>query len=276
MIISSDKNNTVKLVRSLKLRKNREETGLFFVEGERGVTEGIKAKTPLRNLILSETFAESCEFESLKKQIGSVQGKDMESILIVVKDSIFSSISETPAPAGICGIFAMRKAKERIEEEIKPEYTKAVLLENLQDPGNMGTIIRTADAAGFDCVICTEGCVDVYNPKVLRSTVGSVFRIDVIVTDKKGSEVAEILKKKDFTVCAAEPEGGKCCFDEDFTGKNVLVIGNEANGISDEMLAVCDKKLTIPMPGGTESLNASVAAALLMYEILRKQEEYRK
>jgi TrmH family RNA methyltransferase len=149
-----------------------------------------------------------------------------------------------------------------------------VLLENLQDPGNMGTIIRTADAAAFDGIICTKGCVDVYNSKVLRSTTGSVFQIPIVQFLRgdtvSSSELAKALQKEGYTVYAAHPRGETSCFDEPFLGKSVIVIGNEANGVSDEMLSCCDKLLTIPMPGNAESLNASVAAALMIYEKRRK------
>ena len=168
----------------------------------------------------------------------------------------------------------MRRNAERLGDEILPGYDKIILMENVQDPGNMGTVIRTADAAGFNCVICTKGCVDIYNPKVLRSTVGSVFRMPVITTDKTGREIAEEMKDLGFAALATVPVGGVNCFEEDYKGKILLVIGNEANGISEETVKICDKKVTIPMPGGTESLNASVAAAVLIYEILRKHGGY--
>lgn len=142
------------------------------------------------------------------------------------------------------------------------------MLENIQDPGNMGTIIRTADAAAFDGIICTKGCVDVYNSKVLRSTAGSVFHIPIIQylrnDDISSKRLAGQLKAEGYTVYAAHPRGETSCFEEPFEGKSVIVIGNEANGVSSEMLLSCDRLLTIPMPGKAESLNASVAAALMI------------
>lgn len=229
--------------------------------------EGIISGADIRLLAVSESFIKSEFYAELKKVTDSADHFSAESVLFPVSDAVYAHITDTETPQGIGAVFGIKRPHKIRGESI-------VLLENLQDPGNMGTIIRTADAADFDGIICTKGCVDVYNPKVLRSTTGSVFHIPIVQYLRGDSitvtELAEELKKDGYTVYAAHPRGEMSCFDEPFEGKSVIVIGNEANGVTDEMLACCDKLLTIPMPGQAESLNASVAAALMIYEKRRK------
>ncbi len=263
-MITSLKNDQIRFIKSLSVRKNREENGCFFVEGLRGVCEGIRSGVKVRQLVLSESFASSVYNKELKAAAGSVKDFSPESVLLMVSDEVFRSISETETPQGIGAIFEIREF-EKIDGD------SIVLLENLQDPGNMGTVIRTADAAGFDAVICTRGCVDVYNQKVVRSTAGSIFHIPVLQSGLSGSDIAKVLKDKGYRLYAAHPRGEVSCFDEPFEGKSCIVIGNEANGLTDSMIESCDVLLTIPMPGNAESLNASVAAALLIYEKTRKK-----
>ena len=266
-MIESNKNATVRFIKSLSKRKSREESGCFFLEGLRGVCDAVSAGAKLRHLVVSESFLNSALMDEIAKLKDSAVDFSAESVLFPVSDSVFSYISETEAPQGIGAVIYM-------SESGKLRGNNLLLLENLQDPGNMGTIIRTADAAGFDGIICMKGCVDIYNSKVLRSTVGSLFHIPIIRRDRSSDSVASVvdeLKSSGYTVYAAHPRGGVSLFDEPFTDKNVIVIGNEANGITDEMLSACDKTVTIPMPGKSESLNASVAAALMMYETVRKR-----
>ena len=264
-MITSTQNPQIKFIRSLSKRKFREENGCFFIEGLRSVGEGIKSGANIRTLILAESFVKSEFYAEFKKTADSVDFVPTESVLFEVTDEVYRSVTETETPQGIGAVFEIPKAASITGDSI-------IMLENLQDPGNMGTIIRTADAAGFDAIICTKGCVDVYNSKVLRSTTGSVFHIPVLQLPGSGGigGIADALHAKGYLLYAAHPRGEVSCFDEPFAGKSVIVIGNEANGLSDEMLSHCDRLVTIPMPGQAESLNASVAAALLIYEKRRK------
>ncbi|MBQ8828032.1 MAG: RNA methyltransferase [Clostridia bacterium] len=251
-------------------KKSREESGCFFVEGLRGVCDAVSAGAEVRHLVVSESFLDSALADELKNLKDSAETFTAESVLLPVSDSVYEYITETEAPQGIGAVIEMKTVTEI-------SGTRLLLLENMQDPGNMGTVIRTADAAGFDGIICMRGCVDIYNPKVLRSTVGSMFHIPIIRRDSPEDTVSVVvaeLKNDGYTLYAAHPRGGACCFDEDFRGKTVIVIGNEANGITEEMLNACDKLLTIPMPGKSESLNASVAAAIMMYETVRKRDKH--
>lgn len=266
-MIESNKNVTVRFIKSLAKRKSREESGCFFLEGLRGVCDAVAAGAKVKHLVISESFSKSALMNEIAKLEDSAVDFSAESVLFPVSDSVFAYISETEAPQGIGAVIYMSESGKLCGNNL-------LLLENLQDPGNMGTAIRTADAAGFDGIICMKGCVDIYNSKVLRSTVGSLFHIPIIRRDRDGNSATNVvaeLKSLGYTVYAAHPRGGTNLFDEPFTGKNVIVIGNEANGITGEMLSVCDKTVTIPMPGKSESLNASVAAALMMYETVRKR-----
>ena len=266
-MVTSSQNAQVRFIKSLKKRKLREEAGCFFIEGLRSVCEGIISGADNKTLVLSESFIKSEFYAELKKALDSAEKFSVESVLFPVSDAIYAQLTDLETPQGIGAVFSIKRPKKVKGESI-------VLLENLQDPGNMGTIIRTADAAAFDGVICTKGCVDVYNPKVLRSTTGSVFHIPIMQylrnDDITVKELTAALKESGYTVYAAHPRGECSCFEEPFEGKSVIVIGTEANGVTDEMLSCCDKLLTIPMPGKAESLNASVAAALLIYDIRRK------
>lgn len=266
-MITSGQNAQVRFIKSLKKRKFREENACFFTEGLRSVCEGLLSGADVRLLVLSESFTRSAFYAELRKVTDSMENFSAESVLLPVSDGVYREITDTETPQGIGAVFAMKRVSRVRGDSI-------ILLENLQDPGNMGTIIRTADAAAFDGVICTKGCVDVYNPKVLRSTVGSVFHIPILQpargSDMDTVQIVQTLRRDGYTLYAAHPSGKNSCFEEPFEGKSVIVIGNEANGISSEMLACCDKLLTIPMPGKAESLNASVAAALMIYEKRRR------
>ncbi|MBO4261298.1 MAG: RNA methyltransferase [Clostridia bacterium] len=260
MVITSTKNETVRSLKKLELRKYREETHSFFMEGPHGVKEGLLCGAKLLQLVVNSDAAGVEECEILIKHANAKRIPVIE-----LSAQAFNYVCDTETPQGIGGVFELPASFEVGKGEC------VLLLENLQNPGNMGTILRTADAAGFSGVICSKGCVDVFNPKTVRSTSGSLFRIPIAQCKETGPELSKVLMQKGFKVIAAHPRGGVSYIDEGFEGKVCIVIGNEANGISDEMLKTCSGLVTIPMPGGAESLNASVAAALMIYEAARKK-----
>ena len=279
MVVTSFKNEQVRFLKSLSQKKYREEHRVFFAEGLNVVSEGIKSGADVRKIVFSESFASAEGFRKICGELltpsaegpggpryAQTVGKVLEEAL-VLSDPVFASVSLTETPQGIGAVFGMGGAGE--EECLSGNAV--VVLENVQDPGNLGTVIRTADAAGFDAVILMKGCVDAYNPKTIRSTVGSIFHIPVLrIATSSAREAFGRLQNAGFTVYAAHPRGGHTCFEESFEGKSAIVIGNEAKGLTAEAVACCDTLLTIPMPGKAESLNASVAAALLIYEKARK------
>ena len=144
-----------------------------------------------------------------------------------------------------------------------------LVLDRLQDPGNIGTMLRTAEAAGYGGVIAIKGTGDIYSPKVVRAAAGSVFRMPVLQGEET-SEAAGRIKQSGRRIAATTMNGSCAYYDADLKSGAALVIGNEGNGISDEFLALSDIRVSIPMCGYVESLNAAVAAAILMYENMRK------
>ena len=155
------------------------------------------------------------------------------------------------------------------------ETPHVLVLENIQDPGNLGTIFRTAEAAGATGIVLSKDCVDLYNPKVIRSTMGAIFRIPFIYTDDLKGTIDE-LKREGITVYAAHLKGENSYDMEDYKTACAFLIGNEGNGLTEETAACADRKILIPMEGGAESLNAAVASAVLMFEAGRQRRNKRK
>jgi RNA methyltransferase, TrmH family len=261
-IITGSQNQIIKEVKSLKDKKHREEKGLFFIEGLRFAEEAIFENADIVRILISEKYIESKIDDALQSEI---QKRCIESFLI--PDKLFREVSDTENPQGILAVIKM---KRHSMGELFAENNFLLILDSIKDPGNLGTMIRTADAAGVTGVIMSKGCVDLYNPKVLRSTMGSIFRVPVFYSSNLIETIKEI-KSKNIQVLAAHLQGEINYFEAVLTGNISFIIGNEATGISDEVKMSADLLLKIPMPGRTESLNASVAAGLLMYEAVRQR-----
>lgn len=254
-IIVSKDNKKLKLLKSLSLKKNRDKTGLFSVEGKRMTNEALKyAGDKIEFVYAGEIFAN--ENKNLLKAI------DENGISVyTVKDNLLKQVSDTVTPQGIGAVLKMPDIPEVSEAD------KFVLvLDGVSEPGNLGTIIRTAEAAGIDRVYMMKGCADIFNPKVVRSTMGSIFRVPFIC----GCTALDIknIKNKGFEIISSSL--GESMDINEYNKnhkKRALVIGSEAFGVSDEILAISDKRVHIPMCGKVESLNAAVAAGILMYMI---------
>lgn len=253
--ITSMQNATIKLVKELQKKKaTRKKEQLFVVEGIRAVQE-IPSHIQIKYLLVSSQVEEQA-YESLNAREA-----------LVVTEEIFKAISDTQTPQGMIAVVNMPvKELETMEIEDGPY----LVLENLQDPGNLGTIIRTAHAFDFKGIFITKGSVDLYSPKVVRSTMSSLFYVPV-VTDYTVEEVMSYLKSQQVTLyTTALTDTAQPIQEVSFEKRMALVIGNEGNGVSEYSLAETDYTMIIPMPGGAESLNASVAAGVCMYEIVRK------
>ena len=184
----------------------------------------------------------------------------------MVSDGLETKISSVQTPQGIYCVCGMPK---RALQQIAGSGEKFLALDHLQDPGNLGTIIRTADAFGADGIILSEGCPDCYSPKVLRSAMGSVFRLP-IWTVRNLAQTLEAMRQEGFTCFGAALDGTAIRLGEfSFPKRSVAVVGNEGNGISRPVLEVCQKTLYIPMKGEAESLNAGVASSLILWEMCR-------
>ena len=252
-LIQSKDNQLIKEVKKLKDKRYRDESGRFFIEGYRFVEEAFKAKARVQKLLISQKH-----FDKYKNIFIDID----ESNVFVIKDSLFSDICDTETPQGIAAIVNKKSYEDTIEKGL------FVLVDKVQDPGNLGTIIRTAHAAGAKGIIYTSGTVDPYNEKTLRSTMGSIFYIPII--EDKNLQKVSAMKAQDYKIVASSLEASENFFDVLYGTKVVIAVGNEGKGISDEVFALSDLKVKIPMPGGAESLNASVAASIMIYEVLRQ------
>ncbi len=260
--LQSNKNSTIKDIKSLQQRKNRDSKGLFFIEGLRFVKEAFDLQEQIEMVVVSERLLEESESALL---VTDVEAKGIK--CIAVPDKLFCEISDTQTPQGIMAV--MKKQKYDLSSTIE-KSSFVVVLDSLQDPGNLGTILRTADAAGADCIILSKGCVDIYSPKVLRATMGSIFHVPVI-DGIQIEEALQTLKAVGHKIVASHLAGVNNYFETELTAKTTIVIGNEANGISDITVKQADILVKIPMPGKAESLNAAIAAAVMMYEVTRQR-----
>lgn len=273
MRISSPANEKIKLVVQLQSKASaRKKQKMFVVEGIRMYEE-----IPKEDLVATYV-SENYYNEVIKAGKLSEEAKNNLAIrdYYIVADSVFKNMSDTVTPQGI---LAIAKQKEYNLEEILAKDAKEkldkgrsfIILESIQDPGNLGTIIRTAEGAGVSGIIMNKETVDIYNSKVIRSTMGSVYRVPFMVTENLPETINE-LKKNNVTVFAAHLQGDEYYAKDLYKGNVAFLIGNEGNGLSDDIAKMADKYVKIPMAGMVESLNASVAAAILMYEAKRQRE----
>lgn len=200
------------------------------------------------------------EFEAVHKDV--LKGKKYE----IIDSSLMSKLSDTKTPQGILCVLKQRECKL---DKILSEGKLFVVLEDIQDPGNLGTILRTGEGAGVSAVIMSRGCVDIYNPKTIRSTMGSIYRVPFIYTDDLAGTIDSI-KAAGVSVYAAHLKGEKY-YDEISYDKTAFLIGNEGNGLKEETANLADTYIKIPMEGRVESLNAAVATSVLMYEYSRQR-----
>ena len=255
MVISSKNNEIIKNIKKLKDKKYRENK--FIVEGERIVEEAIQENVEISVIVIEESFYNNIEKQDLIKKATKYN-------TLIVTDKVFLDISDVKTPQGILAVINKNENKE-----IDKNTPYIMALDNLQDPGNIGTIIRTLDSANIKQLIVSKGSVDAYSPKVVRSTMGAIFRVNVIEVENL-VETMQNLKNSGFEVVSTSLETDKSIYDISYN-KKVVIIGNEANGVSKEILEMSDYKVKIPMLGKTESLNASVAASIMIYEYVREK-----
>lgn len=244
--IESSQNPKVKQWKKLLTKKERDKSGLFLVEGYHLVEEALKQGEEVLEVIVSD-------------QIGLPPRLDIGSAEVIsVTEEISDSLSETEAPQGIYAVCRQKEAKS-------VDGQTFLLIDAVQDPGNLGTMIRTADAAGIDAVIVGRGSVDIYNSKVLRSAQGSHFHLPIIRGDLQ--EWIAKLSEKNIPVFGTALEGASEYKETPSTDKFALIVGNEGNGVNPEMLAQTTANLYIPILGKSESLNVAVATGILLYHL---------
>ena len=250
---------TIKNIRKLREKKYRDLNNEFIVEGIKMIKEAINENAVIKRIVVCEDNVNNGGLD--KKLLYEIAKYDC----IYVNQKIFSLISDVQNPQGILAVIK----KQNSEENIDYKQDIIVVLDGIQDPGNLGTILRTIDSVGLNQVIVSNKTADSYNPKVVRSTMGAIYRVKVIESNNL-VDTLKNMKKHKFKIIATSLETEKSIYNIDYN-KKIIVIGNEANGVSKEILDLSDEKAKIPMLGKTESLNASVATGIILYEYVRNK-----
>lgn len=258
-VITSKDNDIVKKIRKLKDKKYRDELGVYVIEGIKVIEEAINENVEIEKIVICEDCTEA----------SIIPQKLMYSIAkyncIYVSKKVFEVLTDVVAPQGILAIVRRPEKNEKIDYNAE----LILALDGIQDPGNLGTILRTADSVNLNQIIVTKNTADCYNPKVVRSTMGAILRIKIIETESLVNTLKEAKKNK-FKIVATSLDTQNNIYDIDYN-KKVIVIGNEANGVTKEVQSMADNKVKIPMLGKTESLNASVATGIMLYEYVRQK-----
>ena len=257
-IITSKDNENIKNIKKLKERKYRDLNNEYIIEGIKILKEAIQERAVIKKIVIcEECLANNIIDEKLLYEIAKYD-------CLYVSKKIFEGLTDVSKPQGILAVVEKNNKKDiNYNEDI------IVALDGLQDPGNLGTILRTLDSANLSQVIVSKDTVDAYNPKVVRSTMGAIFRVNIVEAENLKETLKE-MKRHKYKVMCTDLTASKNIYEVDYT-KKILVIGNEANGISRELLDMADEKIIIPMLGKTESLNASVATSIIVYEYVRRK-----
>ena len=257
MITSADNARIKEVIRLNTKRKERRERGLFVAEGRKLFLETPPA---LREQVFVSTSFEQEEGDLLR-----------DCRYEAVDDRLFCRMCDTQTPQGILTVARMPRY---VREDLTAGSNAPLILmlEDIQDPGNVGTILRTAEAAGVTGVFLSARCADLFQPKVIRATMGSIFRVPFLV-EQDLCQTAVWLREQGVQLFAAELEGSESFFENNYRGPSAFMIGNEGNGLSKALILEAGQRVRIPMSGSVESLNAAVAAAVFLYEAKRQRKE---
>ena len=258
MVITSKDNETIKKIRKLKEKKYRDQNGKYIIEGVKLIREAIVEKADIDTIVVCDNCVKNGEID--QKVLYEIAKYNC----VYVDEKVFNNMTDVQNPQGLLAVVE----KKNTDKDIKYDEDVIVVLDDIQDPGNLGTILRTIDSVGLSQVIVSKKSGDVFNPKVVRSTMGAIFRVNIIESENLVNTLKEIKKHK-FKVVATSLQTEESIYDIKYK-KTVIVIGNEANGVSKEVLDMADQKVKIPMPGKTESLNAAVATGVILYEYVRQ------
>lgn len=258
-VISSKDNEFIKHIKKLKDKKYRDMNKEFIIEGIKLIKEAIEEKADIKQIVICDNCQNTDVIpKELMYEIAKYE-------CVYVTENIFKTISDVNTPQGILAIIGRTSAEAEID------YTQDIIvaLDDIQDPGNLGTILRTVDSIGLNQILVSKGTADSYNPKVVRSTMGAIFRVKIIECEDLGKTLREVKKHK-FELIITSLQTENSIYDVDYN-KKVIVIGNEANGVEQKIQDMADVKVKIPMLGKTESLNASVATGIVLYEYVRQK-----
>ena len=258
-VITSKDNEIIKNIKGLKEKKFRIQEHKYLIEGIKLIEEAIAENADIDTIVVCEDCIKNQELDS--KLLYEVAKYNC----IYVNERIFGLITDVKNPQGILAVIK----KEEESQKINYDEDLIVILDQVQDPGNLGTILRTVDSIGLKQIIVAQGSGDMFNPKVVRSTMGAIFRVKVIESEDIQKTINEVKKHK-FKIIATSLETNKSIYDVEYK-KSAIIIGNEANGVSKTLLDVSDELIKIPMLGKTESLNASVATGIVLYEYVRQK-----
>lgn len=256
--ISSKDNSLIKHIKKLKEKKYRQQYREYIVEGLKLIKEAINENAKINKIIICESEDNTEMIENhLRYEIARFD-------CVLVPHNIFKTLSDVETPQGIMAIIEKSHASKKIDFNTDI----IVALDDVQDPGNLGTILRTIDSIGLKQVLVSKNTVDCYNSKVIRSTMGAIFRVNVIECDDLCNTLT-LTKNNGFKIMVTSLKAKKSIYDVKYQ-KKVIVVGNEANGVSESVIKLADEKLIIPMRGKTESLNVAVATGVILYEYVRQ------
>ncbi|MGQ9511690.1 TrmH family RNA methyltransferase [Thermodesulfitimonas sp.] len=265
MIRLGKHNQRVKALIRLARRRHREKEGKFVAEGPRLVAAALASAWPVEGVYFTPDFA------AQKGEMLFTLARQRGVPLYELPTEVFSRVAATETPQGVLAVIGIPTVA--LEALLRPEPPLILVVDGLQDPGNLGTLIRTAQAAGATGALLLAGTVDLYSPKAVRATAGAVFHLPV-VQDLPWAEALRFLQAAGLTLVVADPRGETPFYAADFTGPVALVIGSEGAGPRPEVIRVASRRVFIPMPGGAESLNAAVASSLLIYEAVRQRRRF--
>ena len=257
-VITSKDNEIIKNIKKLKEKKYRDEQQKYIIEGIKLVKEAIEENAKIDMIVVCEECINDGSIDkSLMYEIAKFD-------CIYVSEKVFSTITDVNTPQGILAVIERKE-----NNEIKYDEDIIVVLDGIQDPGNLGTILRTLDSVNLKQIIISQNTADPYNSKVVRSTMGAIFRVNIVRSKDLISTLKE-MKKNKYKIMITSLDAKDTIYNADYK-KKVLVIGNEANGVSKEIQEIADEKVIIPMLGKTESLNAAVATSIILYEYVRRK-----
>jgi len=261
-IIQSAHNPKLKNWISLKTKKGRDTQGLFLIEGIKLLEEAISSGQEIQSIIVDELKEIPFKIED------AINALPNKISIYKLSSHLMDKLSDTESPQGFFAV--VKKQVNNLQHLIDNGTSFVLLLDQIQDPGNLGTMIRSADAAGVDAVILGNGTVELYNPKVIRSTMGSLFHIPILDLDI--DEGIHMLKKVNFKILGTSPHAKESYFDVNLRENVAIIVGNESKGLSEEREQQVDQMVSIPMLGKAESLNVAMATTLILFEHVRQVE----
>ena len=259
MEVTGLQNPVVKAAAELKQKKYRTQNGLYLAEGLRTAEEAVAYKA------VETLFYVATDDERTMRLLEDAAAQNIK--LVCVSENVMKKIADTETPQGIIAVCKMRQPKL---ENLLASGKMLLVLDRVGDPGNIGTMLRTADAAGIGGLVLLKGCADIYAPKTVRSSMGSLFHIPVL-SGVSEQEFISAAKKAGYDLLVTCLDGADNLYKADLSGRIAFVMGNEAGGVSESLLEKADKRVYIPMAGRAESLNVAMAAGIVMFEALRRK-----